>query len=64
MGQSFDDYSVLQQIPGMPILLQHSVLCRFLVQTLQFKKKKIQYWPGCPNGPKVEIPNHQKPLNT
>ena len=25
MGQNFDDYSGFQQIPGMPILLQHSV---------------------------------------
>ena len=23
MGQNFDDYSGFQQIPGMPILLQH-----------------------------------------
>ena len=21
------------------------------------------YWSGCPNGPKTEIPHHQKPLN-
>ena len=25
MGQHFDDYSDFQKIPGMPILLQHSV---------------------------------------
>ena len=25
MGQNFDDYSDFQKIPGMPILLQHSV---------------------------------------
>jgi hypothetical protein len=25
MGQNFDDYPGFQQIPGMPILLQHSV---------------------------------------
>ena len=23
----------------------------------------FQYWPGCPNGPKTEIPYHQKPFN-
>ena len=23
----------------------------------------FMYWPGCPNGPKTEIPYHQKPLN-
>ena len=23
----------------------------------------FQYWPGCPNGAKAEISNHQKPLN-
>jgi hypothetical protein len=23
----------------------------------------FQYWPGCPNGPKTEIPYLQKPLN-
>ena len=23
----------------------------------------FQYWPGCPNGPKTEIPYHQMPLN-
>ena len=22
----------------------------------------VQYWPGCPNGPKAEISYHQKPL--
>ena len=33
MGQNFDDYPGFQQIPGMPILLQHSVfslVCLFL----------------------------------
>ena len=25
MGQNFDDYPDFQKIPGMPILLQHSV---------------------------------------
>jgi hypothetical protein len=25
MGKNFDDYSDFQKIPGMPILLQHSV---------------------------------------
>jgi hypothetical protein len=25
MGQNFDDYPEFQKIPGMPILLQHSV---------------------------------------
>ena len=25
MGQNFDDYPGFQKIPGMPILLQHSV---------------------------------------
>jgi hypothetical protein len=23
----------------------------------------FQYRPGCPNGPKTEIPYHQKPIN-
>ena len=23
----------------------------------------LMYWPGCPNGPKTEIPYHLKPLN-
>jgi hypothetical protein len=26
MGQNFDDYPGFQQTPGMPILLQHSVI--------------------------------------
>jgi hypothetical protein len=31
MGQNFDDYSDFQKIPGMPILLQHSVRSPTLV---------------------------------
>ena len=23
----------------------------------------FMYWPGCPYGPEIEIPYHQKPLN-
>ena len=23
----------------------------------------FQYWPGCPNDPKTELPYHQKPLD-
>ena len=33
MGQNFDDYSGFQQIPGISILLQHSV-CSFLAKNL------------------------------
>ena len=35
MGQNFDDYSDFQKIPGMPILLQHSVL------TIYFFRNRI-----------------------
>ena len=31
MGWNFDDYSGFQQIPGMPILLQHSVCAASVV---------------------------------
>ena len=34
MGQIFDDYPDFQKIPGMPILLQHSVSIYFWNQTL------------------------------
>ena len=36
MGQNFDDYSDLQKIPGMPILLQHSVRMAVKSQPMVF----------------------------
>ena len=44
MGQNFDDYSDFQKIPGMPILLQHSVhlgihrFCHFTAGYGEFHK--------------------------
>ena len=38
MGQHFDDYSGFQQIPGMPILLQQSVSCKFCSTTFGMAK--------------------------
>ena len=40
MGQNFDDHSDFQKIPGMPILLQHSVSCSMLAGTLNCMMKK------------------------
>jgi hypothetical protein len=41
MGRNFDDYSDFQKIPGMPILLQHSV-CRTLWEwVVRFPNKEV-----------------------
>jgi hypothetical protein len=44
MGQNFDDYPDFQKIPGMPILLQHSVhekiLCCLNIAIQEFTWKK------------------------
>ena len=42
MGQNFDDYPDFQKIPGMPILLQHSVCqIRNLKNVLNGLKKAV-----------------------
>jgi hypothetical protein len=40
MGQNFDDYPGFQQTPGMPILLQHSVIAHSELHILQRKKRQ------------------------
>ena len=41
MGQNFDDYPGFQQIPGMPIFLQHSVDQAVLLSSVSVRGKKV-----------------------
>ena len=46
MGQNFDDYSDYQQIPGMPILLQHSVLTQSQMDLEKTKTSNLASFYG------------------